>query len=84
MYFHVLDPCKLVCQVYCGVRVGGLQMSLKHSENKSMPHFPHGYPDCPAGVRFQEQQEIELLEKFKRCKNFIKIYVLSDTLLLLN
>ncbi|XP_053343428.1 ribonucleases P/MRP protein subunit POP1 [Clarias gariepinus] len=52
--------------VYCGVRVGGLQMSLKHSENKSMPHFPHGYPDCPAGVRFQEQQEIELLEKFKR------------------
>ncbi|MCI4391374.1 hypothetical protein PGIGA_G00133550 [Pangasianodon gigas] len=52
--------------VYCGVRVGGLQMSLKHCQNKSVPHFPHDYPDCPAGVRFQEQQEIELLEKFKR------------------
>ncbi|XP_058233035.1 ribonucleases P/MRP protein subunit POP1 isoform X1 [Hemibagrus wyckioides] len=52
--------------VYCGVRVGGLQMSLKHSQNRSMPHFPHDYPDCPAGVRFQEQQEIELLENFKR------------------
>lgn len=52
--------------VYCGVHVGGLQMSLKHSQYKSVPHFPHDYPDCPAGVRFQEQQEIELLEKFKR------------------
>ncbi|XP_060756098.1 ribonucleases P/MRP protein subunit POP1 isoform X2 [Neoarius graeffei] len=52
--------------VYCGVRVGGFQMSLKHSQNKSVPHFPHDYPDCPAGARFQEQQEIELLEKFKR------------------
>ncbi|TSK20265.1 Ribonucleases P/MRP protein subunit POP1 [Bagarius yarrelli] len=52
--------------VYCGVRVGGLQMSLKHSQYRCVPHFPHDYPDCPAGVRFQEQQEIELLEKFKR------------------
>ncbi|GAA6098880.1 ribonucleases P/MRP protein subunit POP1 [Tachysurus ichikawai] len=52
--------------VYCGVRVGGLQMSLKHFQNRSMPHFPHDYPDCPAGVSFQGQQEIELLEKFKR------------------
>lgn len=68
MYCHGLDLCKPMCQVYCGVRVGGLQMSLKHSQNKSIPHFPHDYPDCPAGVRFQEQQEIELLEKFKRCK----------------
>ncbi|KAL7835658.1 hypothetical protein SRHO_G00280050 [Serrasalmus rhombeus] len=52
--------------VYRGVRVGGLQMSLKHSQNKGMPHFPHDFPDCPAGSCFQEQQEIELLEKFKR------------------
>lgn len=68
-----LDLCEPVYQVYCGVRVGGLQMGLKHSQNRSMPHFPHDYPDCPAGVRFQEQQEMELLEKFKRCKNFIKM-----------
>ncbi|KAI4881778.1 hypothetical protein NFI96_011476, partial [Prochilodus magdalenae] len=52
--------------VYRGVRVGGLQMSLKHSQNKGMPHFPHDFPDCPAGAHFQKQQEVELLEKFKR------------------
>ncbi len=41
-------------------------MSLKHSQNKGAPHFPHDYPDCPAGARFQEEQETELLDKFKR------------------
>lgn len=53
-------------QVYRGVRIGGLNMSLKHSQNKGAPHFPHDYPDCPAGIRFQEEQEAELLDKFKR------------------
>ncbi|XP_062255136.1 ribonucleases P/MRP protein subunit POP1 [Platichthys flesus] len=52
--------------VYRGVRIGGLNMSLKHSQNKGTPHFPHDYPDCPAGIRFQEEQETELLDKFKR------------------
>ncbi|KAM9852671.1 ribonucleases P/MRP protein subunit POP1 [Aulostomus maculatus] len=52
--------------VYQGVRVGGLNMSLKSSQNKGAPHFPHDYPDCPAGVRYQEEQETELLNKFKR------------------
>ncbi|XP_047453905.1 ribonucleases P/MRP protein subunit POP1 isoform X2 [Mugil cephalus] len=52
--------------VYRGVRIGGLNMSLKHSQNKAAPHFPNDYPDCPAGVRFQEEQEAELLDKFKR------------------
>ncbi|XP_028985467.1 LOW QUALITY PROTEIN: ribonucleases P/MRP protein subunit POP1 [Betta splendens] len=52
--------------VYRGVRIGGLNMSLKHSQNKGAPHFPHDYPDCQAGVRFQEEQEAELLNKFKR------------------
>ncbi|CAN9514059.1 unnamed protein product [Ophioblennius macclurei] len=52
--------------VYRGVRVGGLNMSLKHSQNKAAPHFPHDYPDCPAGTRFQEEQEAELLGKFTR------------------
>lgn len=41
-------------------------MSLKHSQNKGAPHFPHDYPDCPAGIGFQEEQEAELLVKFKR------------------
>lgn len=54
------------CQVYRGVRIGGLNMSLKHSQNKGAPHFPHDYPDCPASVRFQEEQETELLHKFRR------------------
>ncbi|XP_031178566.1 ribonucleases P/MRP protein subunit POP1 isoform X2 [Sander lucioperca] len=52
--------------VYRGVHIGGLNMSLKHSQNKGAPHFPHDYPDCPAGVRFQEEQETQLLDKFKR------------------
>ncbi|KAM4633237.1 ribonucleases P/MRP protein subunit POP1 [Polymixia lowei] len=52
--------------VYRGVRIGGLKMSLKHSQNKGAAHFPHDYPDCPAGVRFQQEQETELLVKFKR------------------
>lgn len=41
-------------------------MSLKHSQNKAAPHFPHDYPDCPAGARFQEEQEAEFLDKFRR------------------
>ncbi|XP_077454504.1 ribonucleases P/MRP protein subunit POP1 [Stigmatopora argus] len=52
--------------VYRGVRIGGLKMSVTHSQNKGVPHFPHDFPDCPAGDRFQEEQESELLEKFKR------------------
>ncbi|XP_044063010.1 ribonucleases P/MRP protein subunit POP1 isoform X2 [Siniperca chuatsi] len=52
--------------VYRGVRIGGLNMSLKYSQNKGAPHFPHDFPDCPAGIRFQEEQEVELLYKFKR------------------
>lgn len=52
--------------VYRGVRIGGLNMSLKHSQNKAAAHFPRDYPDCPAGMCFQEEQEAELLDKFKR------------------
>uniref|UniRef100_A0A3Q3GGI7 POP1 homolog, ribonuclease P/MRP subunit n=1 Tax=Labrus bergylta TaxID=56723 RepID=A0A3Q3GGI7_9LABR len=52
--------------VYRGVRIGGLNMSLKHSQIKGVPHFPHDYPDCPSGVAFQEEQEAELLKTFKR------------------
>ncbi|CAJ1061439.1 ribonucleases P/MRP protein subunit POP1 isoform X3 [Xyrichtys novacula] len=52
--------------VYRGVRTGGLNMSLKHSQNKGVPHFPHDYPDCTSGALFQDEQEAELLEKFRR------------------
>lgn len=52
--------------VYRGVRVGGLHMSVKHAQFMAQPHFPHDYPDCPAGERCQSDQEAELLEKFKR------------------
>ncbi|XP_072316657.1 ribonucleases P/MRP protein subunit POP1 [Eucyclogobius newberryi] len=68
--------------VYRGVREGGLHMTLKHSQNKSAPNFPHDYPDCPAGVRFQEEQEAELMDKFKRRPpakrtNYIKLGCLA-------
>ncbi|KAG9339362.1 hypothetical protein JZ751_023755 [Albula glossodonta] len=52
--------------VYRGVRVAGLQEALKHSQNKGAPHFPHDFPDCPAGVRFQQEQEAELLDRYRR------------------
>ncbi|XP_033836821.1 ribonucleases P/MRP protein subunit POP1 [Periophthalmus magnuspinnatus] len=68
--------------VYRGVRQGGLHMTLKHSQNKSSPNFPHDYPDCPAGIKFQEEQEAELLDKFKRHPpakrtNYIKLGCLA-------
>lgn len=57
-----------VCpQVYRGVRVGGQQEALKHSQNKGAPHFPHDFPDCPAGTRFQSEQEAQFCETYKRC-----------------
>ncbi|MEQ2214460.1 hypothetical protein XENOCAPTIV_008178 [Xenoophorus captivus] len=61
-----LSPTPPQGRVYRGVRVAGLHMSLKHSQNKAAPHFPHDYPDCPAGARFQEEQEAEFLDKFRR------------------
>uniref|UniRef100_A0A3B4BG19 Uncharacterized protein n=1 Tax=Periophthalmus magnuspinnatus TaxID=409849 RepID=A0A3B4BG19_9GOBI len=68
--------------VYRGVRQGGLHMTLKHSQNKSSPNFPHDYPDCPAGIKFQEEQEAQLLDKFKRHPpakrtNYIKLGCLA-------
>ncbi|XP_036395476.1 ribonucleases P/MRP protein subunit POP1 [Megalops cyprinoides] len=52
--------------VYRGVRIGGLQEALKHSQNKGASHFPHDFPDCPAGARFQQEQETELCAAYKR------------------
>lgn len=60
-------------------------MTLKHSQNKGAPHFPHDYPDCPAGARFQEEQEAELLDKFRRSAKhqfriqLLFIFLLSET-----
>ncbi|XP_061093098.1 ribonucleases P/MRP protein subunit POP1 isoform X2 [Conger conger] len=52
--------------VYRGVRVGGLQEALKHSQSKGAEHFPHDFPDCPAGVGFLQEQEARLLDGYKR------------------
>ncbi|XP_028835953.1 ribonucleases P/MRP protein subunit POP1 isoform X2 [Denticeps clupeoides] len=52
--------------VYRGVRIGGLRMAQKHSQHMGVPHFPHDFPDCPAGTRFQEEQEAELRASFTR------------------
>uniref|UniRef100_K7G0N9 POP1 homolog, ribonuclease P/MRP subunit n=1 Tax=Pelodiscus sinensis TaxID=13735 RepID=K7G0N9_PELSI len=71
--------------IYQGARVGGLQESLKHSEYKRTPHIPNDYPDCPAGVQFQEDLESILLEKFKRRPpakraNYVKLGTLAPFL----
>ncbi|MBN3308477.1 POP1 protein, partial [Amia calva] len=52
--------------IYRGVRVGGLQVGLKHSQNKGTSHFPNDFPDCPAGVQFLKEQETQLTDDYKR------------------
>uniref|UniRef100_A0A8D0BDH9 POP1 homolog, ribonuclease P/MRP subunit n=1 Tax=Salvator merianae TaxID=96440 RepID=A0A8D0BDH9_SALMN len=52
--------------IYRGARAGGLQEGLKHSFYLRMPHIPHDYPDCPAGIHCGKELEGNLLEKFKR------------------
>ncbi|XP_067146453.1 ribonucleases P/MRP protein subunit POP1 isoform X2 [Apteryx mantelli] len=85
------DICKNVTenkiseQIYRGVRVGGLQECLKHSEYKRTPHTPNDYPDCPAGIQFAKELENSLLEKFKRRPpakraNYVKLGTLSPFL----
>ncbi|XP_010224650.1 PREDICTED: ribonucleases P/MRP protein subunit POP1 [Tinamus guttatus] len=71
--------------IYRGVRVGGLQEGLKHSEYKRTPHTPNDYPDCPAGIQFAKELENSLLEKFKRRppakrSNYVKLGTLSPFL----
>ncbi|KAH0617542.1 hypothetical protein JD844_015902 [Phrynosoma platyrhinos] len=58
--------------IYRGARVGGLQEALKHSLYKRIPHVPHDYPDCPAGVQFAKELERDLLEKFKRSRKLLR------------
>ncbi|XP_057256509.1 ribonucleases P/MRP protein subunit POP1 isoform X1 [Pezoporus wallicus] len=68
--------------IYRGVRVGGLQEALKHSEYQRTPHTPNDFPDCQAGMQFAKELETSLLEKFKRRPpakrpNYIKLGTLS-------
>ncbi|KAM9278779.1 ribonucleases P/MRP protein subunit POP1 [Cariama cristata] len=68
--------------IYRGVRVGGLQEALKHSEYQRMPHTPNDFPDCQAGMQFAKELETSLLEKFKRRPpakrtNYVKLGTLS-------
>lgn len=56
-------------------------MGRKHSQNRGAPHFPHDYPDCPAGARLQEEQEGEFLVKFKRSGGNGDLGVLNFTLI---
>ncbi|OWK55942.1 Ribonucleases P/MRP protein subunit POP1 [Lonchura striata] len=82
------DICKNVTenkiseQIYQGVRVGGLQEALKHSEYQRTPHTPNDFPDCRAGMQFAKELETSLLEKFKRRPpakraNYVKLGTLS-------
>ncbi|XP_069778648.1 ribonucleases P/MRP protein subunit POP1 isoform X2 [Narcine bancroftii] len=52
--------------IYRGVRVGGLQEGVKHSQYQGIPRFPDDFPDCPAGIRHIEETEKELIDKYKR------------------
>ncbi|XP_064010107.1 ribonucleases P/MRP protein subunit POP1 isoform X1 [Pogoniulus pusillus] len=68
--------------VYRGVRVGGLQEALKHSEYQRTPHTPNDFPDCRAGMQFAKELEADLLEKFKRRPpakraNYVKLGTLT-------
>ncbi|KAM6412890.1 ribonucleases P/MRP protein subunit POP1 [Pluvialis apricaria] len=68
--------------IYRGVRVGGLQEALKHSEYQRTPHTPNDFPDCQAGMQFAKELETSLLEKFKRRPpakrpNYVKLGTLS-------
>ncbi|XP_053916055.1 ribonucleases P/MRP protein subunit POP1 [Cuculus canorus] len=68
--------------IYRGVRVGGLQEALKHSEYQRTPHTPNDFPDCQAGMQFAKELEASLLEKFKRRPpakraNYVKLGTLS-------
>ncbi|KFV51005.1 Ribonucleases P/MRP protein subunit POP1, partial [Gavia stellata] len=63
--------------IYRGVRVGGLQEALKHSEYQRTPHTPNDFP-----VQFAKELETSLLEKFKRRPpakraNYVKLGTLS-------
>ncbi|KAJ7397821.1 Ribonucleases P/MRP protein subunit POP1 [Pitangus sulphuratus] len=68
--------------IYQGVRVGGLQEALMHSEYQRTPHTPNDFPDCQAGRQFAKELETSLLEKFKRRPpakraNYVKLGTLS-------
>ncbi|XP_071410201.1 ribonucleases P/MRP protein subunit POP1 isoform X2 [Pithys albifrons albifrons] len=57
--------------IYRGVRVGGLQEALKHSEYQRIPHTPNDFPDCQAGMQFAKELKTSLLEKFKRSEKLL-------------
>ncbi|XP_049629822.1 ribonucleases P/MRP protein subunit POP1 [Suncus etruscus] len=68
--------------IYRGARVGGLKESLVHSQYMRSPSVPGDCPDCPAGVRFAQEQAKELLEKYQRRPpakrpNFVKLGTLA-------
>ncbi|XP_054023380.1 ribonucleases P/MRP protein subunit POP1 [Dryobates pubescens] len=68
--------------IYRGVRVGGLQEAVKHSEYQRTPHTPNDFPDCRAGMQFARELEADLREKFKRRPpakraNYVKLGTLS-------
>ncbi|XP_004915183.1 ribonucleases P/MRP protein subunit POP1 isoform X2 [Xenopus tropicalis] len=68
--------------IYRGVRVGGLQQALQHSQYMGIPDAPGDFPDCPAGVQSAKETEDSLLEAYKRRPpakraNFIKHGVLA-------
>uniref|UniRef100_A0A480U8K2 Ribonucleases P/MRP protein subunit POP1 n=1 Tax=Sus scrofa TaxID=9823 RepID=A0A480U8K2_PIG len=68
--------------VYRGARVGGLKETVMHSQYKGSPNVPGDFPDCPAGVRFAQEQAKNLLEKYTRRPpakrpNYVKLGTLA-------
>ncbi|XP_075069954.1 ribonucleases P/MRP protein subunit POP1 [Mixophyes fleayi] len=68
--------------IYRGVRVGGLQQGLQHSQYMGAPFVPGDFPDTPAGVQSAQETEAHLLAKYTRRPpakrtNFIKHGILA-------
>ncbi|XP_041422492.1 ribonucleases P/MRP protein subunit POP1 isoform X2 [Xenopus laevis] len=68
--------------IYRGVRVGGLQQGLQHSQYMGIPDATGDFPDCLAGVQSAKEMEDSLLNAYKRRPpakraNFIKHGVLA-------
>ncbi|XP_072266959.1 ribonucleases P/MRP protein subunit POP1 [Pyxicephalus adspersus] len=71
--------------IYRGVRVGGLQQALQHSQYMGAPNVPGDFPDSLAGVLSAVEKETQLLEKYTKRPpakrtNFIKHGILAPFL----
>ncbi|KFZ61506.1 Ribonucleases P/MRP protein subunit POP1, partial [Antrostomus carolinensis] len=63
--------------IYRGVRVGGLQEALKHSEYQRIPHTPNDFPDCQAGKKYSYLLDLSFRRPPAKRANYVKLGTLS-------